>query len=355
VRWHGSHRLERHHLVGRHSLVQFARPGRRHRRRGRGQGRVFVNRLVGPQSKTIYAIVLSPLTGFILALLMVHARELAFCARQPGHRRRLCSASSSLSHGGALSRLGHGSNDAQKTAGIIAVLLYSHGVYSEFTVPGWVILSCYSVMGLGTLLGGWRIVHTMGSKITRLTPMQGVLRRDGRCPHAVRRNLSRHPGVDDTYDHQRHHRRGIGKAGFCRAVERGNRHCLCVDHHHARCGHPGGHLLLAGDAYPEMTDQHLQQVAALCWRKRKDGVEVMLVTSRETRRWVIPKGWPMEGLTDYNAARREALEEAGVEGHMKREPVGQFFYEKRGKKEVLRSLSRSMRWKLKRSASHGRR
>ena len=64
-------------------------------------------------------------------------------------------------------------NDAQKTAGLIAVLLYSHGVYSEFTVPGWVILSCYTVMGMGTLMGGWRIVHTMGSKITRLTPMQG--------------------------------------------------------------------------------------------------------------------------------------------------------------------------------------
>ena len=79
----------------------------------------------------------------------------------------------------------------------------------------------------------------------------------------------------------------------------------------------------------------LQQVAALCWRKRKQGHEVLLVTSRETRRWVIPKGWPMEGLTDYNAARREAFEEAGVEGHMRREPLGTFFYEKRGKKEIL--------------------
>ncbi len=54
------------------------------------------------------------------------------------------------------------------------MLLYSNGIYSEFTVPAWVILSCYTVMGLGTMLGGWRIVHTMGSKITRLTPMQGA-------------------------------------------------------------------------------------------------------------------------------------------------------------------------------------
>lgn len=79
----------------------------------------------------------------------------------------------------------------------------------------------------------------------------------------------------------------------------------------------------------------LQQIAALCWRKRKGAVEVLLVTSRETRRWVIPKGWPMEGLADFNAARREAFEEAGVEGRMRREPIGQYFYEKRGKKETL--------------------
>lgn len=84
-----------------------------------------------------------------------------------------------------------------------------------------------------------------------------------------------------------------------------------------------------------MAEPTQQQVAALCWRKRKGSVEVLLVTSRETRRWVIPKGWPMEGLADYNAARREAFEEAGVEGRMRREPLGTFFYEKRGKNAVL--------------------
>jgi PiT family inorganic phosphate transporter len=70
--------------------------------------------------------------------------------------------------------LGHGGNDAQKTMGIIAVLLYSQGMLSgEFHVPLWVVLACQTAMGLGTLFGGWRIVKTMGSKITRLTPMQG--------------------------------------------------------------------------------------------------------------------------------------------------------------------------------------
>jgi inorganic phosphate transporter, PiT family len=74
----------------------------------------------------------------------------------------------------ALYSLGHGGNDAQKTMGIIAVLLYSQGALGDaFYVPFWVILSCQAAMGLGTLLGGWRIVHTMGSRITRLHPVQG--------------------------------------------------------------------------------------------------------------------------------------------------------------------------------------
>jgi PiT family inorganic phosphate transporter len=126
----------------------------------------------GGLSKTLYAIVLSPVTGFVLGILLVILVSWLFVRSNPsfadGFFRKLQLLTA------ALFSLGHGSNDAQKTAGIIAVLLYSNGFYQEFTVPGWVILSCYMVMGLGTMLGGWRIVHTMGSKITRLTPMQGA-------------------------------------------------------------------------------------------------------------------------------------------------------------------------------------
>jgi PiT family inorganic phosphate transporter len=76
--------------------------------------------------------------------------------------------------------LGHGGNDAQKTMGIIAVLLFSQGrLGSEFYVPFWVVIACQAAMGLGTLFGGWRIVRTMGSKITRLTPMQGFCAETG--------------------------------------------------------------------------------------------------------------------------------------------------------------------------------
>jgi 8-oxo-dGTP pyrophosphatase MutT (NUDIX family) len=73
------------------------------------------------------------------------------------------------------------------------------------------------------------------------------------------------------------------------------------------------------------------QVGALCWRHkpRSREFEILLITSRETKRWVIPKGWPMEGRTDYNAARREAFEEAGVEGHMRTTAVGHYHYDKR--------------------------
>jgi PiT family inorganic phosphate transporter len=74
----------------------------------------------------------------------------------------------------ALYSLGHGGNDAQKTMGIIAVLLYSQGMLgTQFHVPYWVVIACYVAMGLGTLAGGWRIVRTMGSRITRLAPVQG--------------------------------------------------------------------------------------------------------------------------------------------------------------------------------------
>jgi inorganic phosphate transporter, PiT family len=76
--------------------------------------------------------------------------------------------------------LGHGGNDAQKTMGIIAVLLYSQGMLGgEFHVPFWVVIACQAAMAIGTLAGGWRIVKTMGTKITRLTPMQGFCAETG--------------------------------------------------------------------------------------------------------------------------------------------------------------------------------
>ncbi len=72
-----------------------------------------------------------------------------------------------------------------------------------------------------------------------------------------------------------------------------------------------------------------QQIAALPWRKGADGVEILLVTSRETKRWVIPKGWPMDHLVASNAAKQEAYEEAGIAGCIRRAAIGHYTYDKR--------------------------
>ncbi|TGE01290.1 inorganic phosphate transporter [Methylobacterium nonmethylotrophicum] len=132
----------------------------------------------GGLGKTAAAIVLSPLLGFALALLLVLivswlcVRSTPFAVDRRFRFLQFVSAS--------LYSLGHGGNDAQKTMGIIAVLLFSQGhLGSEFHVPLWVVLSCQAAMAAGTLLGGWRIVHTMGSRITRLTPMQGFCAETG--------------------------------------------------------------------------------------------------------------------------------------------------------------------------------
>jgi PiT family inorganic phosphate transporter len=128
--------------------------------------------------KTSAAIVLSPLTGFVLALVLVLTVSWLFVRQTPFAVDRVFRFMQFIS--ASLYSLGHGGNDAQKTMGIIAVLLYSQGMLgSEFYVPLWVVLSCQAVLALGTLFGGWRIVHTMGSRITRLNPMQGFCAETG--------------------------------------------------------------------------------------------------------------------------------------------------------------------------------
>jgi PiT family inorganic phosphate transporter len=129
-------------------------------------------------NKTVLAIVLSPALGFVLALLLVLIVSWLCVRRTPGGVDRLFRRLQFVS--ASLYSLGHGGNDAQKTMGVIAVLLYAHGRLSgAFHVPFWVVLACQTAMALGTLFGGWRIVHTMGSKITRLSPMQGFCAETG--------------------------------------------------------------------------------------------------------------------------------------------------------------------------------
>jgi PiT family inorganic phosphate transporter len=128
--------------------------------------------------KTGSAIIASPLVGLSLAMLLTLVVSW-ICRRATPylvdrHFRRLQFVSA------ALYSLGHGGNDAQKTMGIIAVLLFSQGLLGpQFHVPLWVAIVCQLAMGLGTLMGGWRIVKTMGSKITDLKPVQGFCAETG--------------------------------------------------------------------------------------------------------------------------------------------------------------------------------
>src|SRR3954464_4374094 len=122
-------------------------------------------------TKTLVFIVMSPIIGMVLALIISVITLWMFRGFRPARvdkwfrRLQLLSA--------AAYSLGHGTNDAQKTMGIIAGLLFASGYLPEFTIPLWVILSAHAAIALGTLTGGWRIVHTMGSKITKLQPFGG--------------------------------------------------------------------------------------------------------------------------------------------------------------------------------------
>jgi PiT family inorganic phosphate transporter len=122
--------------------------------------------------KTAVFVVLSPAIGLILGLgmmiLVLNINRYSNVAKADKLFRKLQLVSC------AIYSMGHGTNDAQKTMGIIAIILYSHGLLGEtFYIPLWVIITCYTVIALGIMSGGWRIVKTMGTKITKLQPIGG--------------------------------------------------------------------------------------------------------------------------------------------------------------------------------------
>jgi PiT family inorganic phosphate transporter len=117
---------------------------------------------------------LAPAIGLVLGYsLKIAASWMIFKWRQPPSIVDKWSRVLQLFSAAAFS-LGHGGNDAQKTMGIITSVLFAGGLITTFTVPLWVVLSAHSAIALGTLSGGWRIVKTMGQKITRLRPIDGV-------------------------------------------------------------------------------------------------------------------------------------------------------------------------------------
>jgi PiT family inorganic phosphate transporter len=142
-------------------------------------------------TKTLLYIVLAPLIGLVLALLITVAIYWLFQRATPVRVDRTFRKLQLVS--AAAYSLGHGGNDAQKTMGIIAGVLFTAGYLKTFTIPIWVVLAAHAAIALGTLSGGWRIIHTMGSKITRLQPRTSASRSVRPTPSPARSSASAPP------------------------------------------------------------------------------------------------------------------------------------------------------------------
>jgi PiT family inorganic phosphate transporter len=122
--------------------------------------------------KVVAFIAISPIVGFIFGRLIGYLIYFSFRKTAPYRVDKLFRGGQLVS--AAFYSMAHGGNDAQKTAGIIASLLFSAGLLGkEFTIPAWVALMCYTAISLGIMFGGWRIVKTMGQKVTKLRPVDG--------------------------------------------------------------------------------------------------------------------------------------------------------------------------------------
>ncbi len=133
--------------------------------------------IVGKWPSTLLFIVLAPLIGLVLGYLLMVAVYWIFRGYSPGRLDRFFRHAQLVS--ASLLSCAHGTNDAQKTMGIITAVLVAGGFQRSFHVPGWVILASAAAMGLGTLTGGWRVVRTVGTRLTRLKPRSGFCAETG--------------------------------------------------------------------------------------------------------------------------------------------------------------------------------
>ncbi len=160
ITWHfGLPSSSSHALIGGYSGATLAKSG-------------FGVIILSGWYKTLLFIVLAPVIGLLLGLMLKFISTWVLYKQSPALVNKWSRVSQLFS--AALYSLGHGGNDAQKTMGIITSLLFAGGLIHEFKVPLWVVLSAHAAIALGTLSGGWRIVKTMGQKITKLTTVDGV-------------------------------------------------------------------------------------------------------------------------------------------------------------------------------------
>jgi len=173
--WLGLPTSSSHALIGGYAGAAIARAGIL-----RGIGHSFDALRVSGGSQwplTLAFILVAPLIGLLSAYVLMIAVYWIFRNASPSKMDRYFRKLQLLS--AAAFSLSHGTNDAQKTAGLISGVLFTSGMLSAFEIPRWVLLSCHTVIALGTLSGGWRIVRTMGSRLTRLKPRSGFCAETG--------------------------------------------------------------------------------------------------------------------------------------------------------------------------------
>ncbi len=218
---------------------------------------------------TVQFIVLSPLVGMLLALLFVTILLWLLRKSLPAKVDRYFRIMQ-LGSAAAFS-LGHGTNDAQKTMGIIAALLYA-GMWKnqqgEFEAghvdfPFWIVLACHLAIGLGTLAGGWRIVKTMGLRIVKLKPYSGALRRNGRRRGALHHGRAGHPRQHDAHDHRGHYRRGGRAAVFGRPLGRGTARRLGLGDDDPPVGDRGGDFVRSHCPHQRSVLNHVRNHLAI--------------------------------------------------------------------------------------------
>ena len=192
--------------------------------------------------KTVSFIFIAPLLGYGLGWIFMTAIYWAFRKSSPARVDHLFRRGQLVS--AALYSLGHGTNDAQKTMGVIASVLFTVPVYrhlvsdasGHLTIPFWIVIMAYTAIALGTLSGGWRIVHTMGSKITKLKPMGGFAAEISRRGDHFFGFPLWHPRFDDPHDCRGHRWRRFGAGQARRSLGRRQAHRLCLGPDDPRCG-----------------------------------------------------------------------------------------------------------------------
>ena len=228
--WLGLPTSSSHALIGGYAGAAMARVAFL-----RGAGNSLDALIVGEWPMTIAFIVLAPLIGMAVAYLLMIIVYWVFRGSSPSRMdsyfRRLQLVSA------AMFSYSHGTNDAQKTMGIIAGVLFTSNLIPEFRVPVWVIFAAHAAIGLGTLSGGWRIVRTMGARLTRLKPRPRIVRRNRRGPCRVVSHGVELAGFDHSCDRRFNRWRGHHPSFQSGALGRRCQHRVGMDPYNTRLRH----------------------------------------------------------------------------------------------------------------------